>query len=324
VRAYSGVVDGTDEIASGLLQSADDVTRVTFDALLRLPDVRRVGLALTEGGGRRLRFTASDRDHGRVVDWCHIDAYDDVPLTTVVRTGKPIVGALEDLDGRYEGVVERQRAQSVAALAALPLVGTGPPMGGLVLFYDRPQVFGPDQQADLVRRAADLAELLRKVQAAAPRREHGLADLPVEPGTQVSHTVVDADPRSVGEARRHLRRSLAEWGVDDDVVDTAVLCLSELVTNAVIHTGAPSEVRATLEQGLLTVTVRDQGAAGRSPAGTRDERLDPLRVHGRGLQMVGALVARWGSELDTVGTTVWFVLEISGDESGDTPDSREP
>ena len=62
--------------------------RAALASLSDVPAVRRGGLALTEGGGRRLRFTASDRDGGRV-DWCHIDAYDDVPLNTAIRRAKP-------------------------------------------------------------------------------------------------------------------------------------------------------------------------------------------------------------------------------------------
>jgi anti-sigma regulatory factor (Ser/Thr protein kinase) len=306
---------GSGEIFVGLARVADsdDVISAALDALLRLPGVRRVGLALTEGGGRRLRFTASDRDLEKAVDWCLIDAYDDVPLATVVRTGEPVLGALDALGDRYPDMVDRQRAQSVSGLAALPLNGSGPPLGGVVLFYERPQAFDAEQRAELLRLAADLADLLRRVQAAAPRQARELADLPVEPGTRVTHLVVAGEARAVGEARRHLRTELGRWGVDDDVADTAVLCLSELVTNAVIHTGAPSEVRATLDHGLLTVTVRDQGTSGCSPW-TADDRLDPLRVHGRGLEMVGTLAARWGSELDSVGATVWFVLEVHEDE----------
>jgi hypothetical protein len=33
-------------------------------------------------------------------------------------------------------------------------------------------------------------------------------------------------------------------------------------------------------------------------------------VHGRGLELVAALAARWGYELDADGTTVWFALEL--------------
>jgi len=48
---------GIDEVASSLL--AD---------LSALPGVRRVGFALSEGGGRRLRFTSSDRSDDGSVD----------------------------------------------------------------------------------------------------------------------------------------------------------------------------------------------------------------------------------------------------------------
>jgi anti-sigma regulatory factor (Ser/Thr protein kinase) len=108
--------------------------------------------------------------------------------------------------------------------------------------------------------------------------------------------------------------------VGDDDLDSAVLCLSELVTNAVIHTRSGCEVRLVLDGGLVTGTVRDLGGALRPPGDGRSR--DPLRVHGRGLQLVDALATRWSSEPDADGTTVWFALETSapagppGDGSG--------
>ena len=97
------------------------------------------------------------------------------------------------------------------------------------------------------------------------------------------------------------------------MVETALLCLSELVTNAVVHAGSPSDVTATLDH-VLTVTLRDRGGAGRDARVDPDP--DPMRVHGRGLQLVDALADRWGAEPDATGTTVWFVLEL------DRPDKR--
>jgi anti-sigma regulatory factor (Ser/Thr protein kinase) len=305
-RHFPGAEDADD---------TDGLTRVAFDTLLALPDVTRVGLALIEGGGRRLRFTAGDRDRAHAVDWCLIDAYDDVPLTTVVRTGRPVIGSLDALEHRYAGVTARLRRQSVVALAALPLVDGGPPLGGVVLFYRRQQGFDRDQLAELSRHATGLAALIRRLQAVAPTMEPGAEIVPELAGERFTSTVVDGDPRAVGEARRHLRRALAGWGLDRDLSDTAVLCLSELVTNAVIHTGAPSEVRATLDGGVLTVSVSDRGVAGRRPQ-LLDGSPDPLRVHGRGLQMVGALADRWGSEVDAAGTTAWFALETGREEFG--------
>ena len=103
--------------------------------------------------------------------------------------------------------------------------------------------------------------------------------------------------------------TLASWGIDadTDTVDTAILCLSELVTNAMIHTDAGCELRVVLDRGVLTTTVRDGGSSLVVDLG--NITVDPLAVHGRGLQLVDALSTRWGSELDTVGMTVWFVLE---------------
>ena len=69
----------------------ESVAQAVVRELVALPGAVRAGLALVEGGGRRLRFRVSDSD-----EWCHIDAYDDVPLTAVVRSGSPIVGALDD------------------------------------------------------------------------------------------------------------------------------------------------------------------------------------------------------------------------------------
>ena len=110
---------------------------------------------------------------------------------------------------------------------------------------------------------------------------------------------------AVAGARKFLRRTLDNWDVDEETADTAVLCLSELVTNAVIHSHAGCLVRVRLDQGVLRTTVRDHGTAG---AASEVLLEDPLRVHGRGLLVVEALAARWGYELDTEGTTFGFEL----------------
>lgn len=293
--------------------SIDAVVDRALARFLMLPGVVRVGVALVEGAGRRLRFTASDRDRADAIDWCFIDAYDDVPLTSVVRTGVPILSAIDDLDARYGALAAAQRERSVEALAAVPLLAGGAPVGGVVLFYSHEQVFDHDQRDLLLTGAGLLADEVRSVQIRVPRPgPEGVTD--PDPDTdlvQVARLEVGAEPRAVSPARRFVRQRLTEWGADDDVIDTAVLCVSELVTNAVIHTGSPSLVVVRLEGDVLTITVRDHGA---EPAGhtTRadDGRTDPLEVHGRGLRLVEALSTRWGSELDDIGTTVWFELAL--------------
>lgn len=302
-----GGVQGEGGPAQESVLNIDGWARSALERLTDLPAVHRVGLALTEGGGRRQRFTASDRESGPEPDWCHVDAYDDVPLNTAVRTGAVVVGALAELHQRYPGFVDRQEGTTTLALAAVPIVAVGQTLGGYVLFFDRPQPFDDRQRGELVAVGSELGETLRQAQRAEDRTGVPLGEEAVPPGARIAVHDVPPDLSAVGEGRRFLRATLEGWGIHEEAVDTAVLCLSELVTNAAIHTHAGCRVRILLDEGVLTTTVRDRGTGGVAPLEAAD---DPLRVHGRGLQVVDVLSSRWGSELDAVETTVWFVLEV--------------
>lgn len=290
---------------SGTVSDTDTWARAALESLAGLPGVRRVGLALTEGGGRRLHFVASDRDNEHGLDWCHVDAYQDLPLNSVVRTGTSVAGSLQDLSELYPEFIGSQSPATTRALASVPVCAAGQVMGGFVLFYDQDQRFEAAQRSALEQLGAALGADLRRVQRATTRLTRSLSDEAVPAGARaVTHAVV-GDVRAVAAARHFLRATLTAWSVDEDSLQVAVLCLSELVTNAIIHTGGGCELRVVLDDGVLTTTVRDGGSA--VVASTL--LADPLDVHGRGLQLVDALATRWGSELDTVGTTVWFVLE---------------
>ena len=125
--------------------------------------------------------------------------------------------------------------------------------------------------------------------------------------TQRAAAPLPADPRAPGAARRFLRDTLGDWGVDDDTVEAAELCVSELVTNAVIHTGSSSEVTAQLDPDFLMVTVRDNGSVG--TVRRLEAPQDPLMISGRGLGLVDALTTAWSAEHGADGTTVWFEIE---------------
>jgi anti-sigma regulatory factor (Ser/Thr protein kinase) len=290
----------------------DEIARTLVSDLAALPDVRRVGFALTEGGGRRLRFTASDRATDGPVDWCHIDAYDDVPLTHVVRTGETVAGRTDALPARYEAFAARQ-PEDVGAVAAVPLPGVGSPIGGLVLFLAEEWAAEPQLRLleATARRAADAVRRVRVVDTDAVPQEPE----PDENSPLTARIVLEGDPRSAGVARRFLREFLARFEVSEDLAGTAELCLSELVTNAILHAGTRCELRATLDS-VLTVSVRDRGRADAGAQPAPDADPDPLRVHGRGLQLVEALADRWGSERDALGTTMWFSLELDGAHTG--------
>lgn len=296
----------------------DEIARYLLADLLALPGVRRVGLALSEGGGRRLRFITSESVGDAPLDWCHIDAYDDVPLTAVVRTGEPMLAARERMDRRYTKFVERQ-PEEVQAMAAVPLPGIGSPIGGIMLFLEDRWEFDDLQRRLLEATSRRTAEAVRRVRAGSPPEPGPDFDEEAGAAERAARVLLDEDPRSVGLARRFLREFLAESDVADDLAETAQLCLSELVTNAVVHAGTTSELRANIDSGVLTVAVRDHGRArpgGRLPEARPDPDPDPLRVHGRGLQLVEALADRWGSERDASGTTVWFILEADQPRSG--------
>lgn len=293
-------------VASRPVPEGETWARSALAQLAHVPGVHRAGLALVEGGGRRLLFAASDRHNEGSVEWCEVDAYEDVPLNRTVRTGEPVVGSMAELAGSYRAFADRQAA-GTHALASLPVLAAGHVQGGFILFFDTPQGFDRPQLTELEALGTRLGDDLRRVQRATTRSTRSLDAEPVPHGAQVATYLVAADPRAVAPARHFLTDTLTKWGVADDAIDNAVLCLSELITNAVIHTGADCELRVVLDDGVLTTTVRDGGSS--VVVDPRHVTLDPLAVHGRGLQIVDACSTRWGSELDAVGMTVWFVLE---------------
>ncbi len=114
---------------------------------------------------------------------------------------------------------------------------------------------------------------------------------------------LDADPRSVGRARRFCASTLDEWGAAADVVATCVLLVSELATNAVLHAHSGFTVRLE-HRDALRVEVDDDDP--RLPQ-VRDYRIDS--ASGRGMRMVRALARSSGATPTSNGKTVWFELD---------------
>lgn len=278
--------------------------------LVRLAGVHRAGLAVVEGGGRRLRFTASDRARGAVARWCLVDAYDDVPLNRAVRTGAPVSGTLDQLRSTYPEFVEAQGSTPTRSVAAVPITAAAQVLGGFVLFYDEPPDSSVAFVEGLLAHGAGLGQELRMAQRERVRELDEWVD-DTAPGARTARCDIALDPAAVGEARSFVRQTLTGWGVGEDCSETAVLCLSELVTNAVVHGSGRCSVRVSEESGVITVAVRDAGTRGVGPTGgsTGGGEADPLAVHGRGLRLVDALASRWGSDLSATGLTVWFVLD---------------
>ncbi len=117
-----------------------------------------------------------------------------------------------------------------------------------------------------------------------------------------------ATPEAVPEARRFLAAVLEEWGLPEETRDDAVLCLSETVSNAVIHTATSPRVTASLDGSRLIVSVADQGRRGTA----RLVDTPPDELGGRGLALVSAVTTTWNAERRSDGTIVWFELDVDG------------
>ena len=117
------------------------------------------------------------------------------------------------------------------------------------------------------------------------------------------HLVLEATRRAPGQARRAVRAVLARAG-HDDVVDTAEMLTSELVTNAVRHAHDDSVGLDIQADGEVRVAVTDGSQA--LPVLRQPGELD---TDGRGIAMVNGLARRWGVELrGGSGKVVWFEL----------------
>ena len=88
-----------------------------------------------------------------------------------------------------------------------------------------------------------------------------------------------------------------------EVLDDAVLMVSELVTNSVLHGGPPVVVGVDCNGNELQVRVRDGSPA--MPAPRSAQQSDE---HGRGLALVAEMSADWGVDPEPDGKHVWFVL----------------
>ena len=112
-------------------------------------------------------------------------------------------------------------------------------------------------------------------------------------------------PQAVGHARRFARRALRSWGVAVDY-DAALLVVSELVTNALVHTDGKVRMDLTLVDNRLRIAIAD--ASPRSPV--RPTSIGWEATGGRGILLVEALSATWGTLPVSGGKQVWAELVL--------------
>ncbi|MFF7897862.1 ATP-binding protein [Streptomyces sp. NPDC007920] len=145
--------------------------------------------------------------------------------------------------------------------------------------------------------------------AAASSPSHG-ASTSAGPGGDVAERrfrfELAAHPGSPAQARRLTRNRLTGWSVCEDTCDAAALVVSELVTNAIVHT-ASTQIVCELHDGdeRVRIAVRDEGCA---PGEPQPSPRQPEEEHGRGLLLVDAMCLAWGAQEQGTGLVVWAEL----------------
>jgi anti-sigma regulatory factor (Ser/Thr protein kinase) len=137
----------------------------------------------------------------------------------------------------------------------------------------------------------------------------------VDPPTRVEHVCpLPHIPEAVSAVRRRARTVLTQWRVPTPTADDALLVISELTTNAIVHALPPAVLRLALPEvggrRALRIEVSDAGSApGRRPS---QDGLHPAehRENGRGSDIVAALSVRHGMARHRERTTRWAVLHM--------------
>ena len=122
-----------------------------------------------------------------------------------------------------------------------------------------------------------------------------------------AHLDLLPEPASAGAGRRAVAEVLTDWGLPQETVSDAMLVVSELVTNAVLHAPAtdPLGLDLSVVGGVLRVALSDGSARHprrRTPTG-QDEG-------GRGIGILDALASRWGVNDLSGGKSMWFEIDL--------------
>ncbi len=104
-------------------------------------------------------------------------------------------------------------------------------------------------------------------------------------------------------ARAFVADKLHGWELDE-LIETASLVVSEVVTNAVIHARSDAELLLERTPSAVRISVTDHGG------GLERRDAEASTDGGRGLLIVQQLSTNWGAEPRDHGNCVWAELSI--------------
>ncbi|MEE1751358.1 SpoIIE family protein phosphatase [Streptomyces sp. SP18CS02] len=119
-------------------------------------------------------------------------------------------------------------------------------------------------------------------------------------------TIAQAEPERIAGARGHLRELLHDWA-EAEQVDAAVLMVSEMVTNVLVHTDGDALLiaEATGEHGTRRLRVEVADSSDELP---HKRRPGEMASSGRGLVLMEMLAHKWGVDPRGEGKSIWFEL----------------
>lgn len=139
------------------------------------------------------------------------------------------------------------------------------------------------------------------------------------PARRTAVTVAQAEPERLAGARRQVRELLHDWA-DADQVDSAVLMVSEMVTNVLVHTDGDALLVAEAVGELGTRRLRVEVADG-SDELPHKRHPGEMASSGRGVLLMEMLADTWGVDPRGAGKSIWFELyERSKPDEEQDPD----
>ncbi|WP_326593680.1 ATP-binding SpoIIE family protein phosphatase [Streptomyces sp. NBC_01294] len=129
---------------------------------------------------------------------------------------------------------------------------------------------------------------------------------PARPARRTVLTVAQAEPERIAGARRQIRELLHDWA-DADQVDSAVLMVSEMVTNVLTHTDGDALLvaEAVGELGVRRLRIEVADSSDELP---HKRHPGEMSSSGRGVLLMEMLADGWGVDPRGEGKSIWFEL----------------
>lgn len=297
----------------------------------------------TPGGGLHVYFAGSSQGSGRLAGH-HLDfkasgGYVLAPPSQVsgkpyrVISGQAASGVLDwaaavsllDPERHRLTLPSRLALSDVGRLAAwVEGLGEGNRNSGLFWAACRAVEAGEPGQLDELAAAAaraglddreiarTMASARRTIQGTRASSRTGSHTATGRPGLgRGVYAELDGIPQAAGQARALARDLL---GTGHPSVNDAALILSELVSNSVTHSrsgrdGGTLAIAVEMAPGPGDVHIKVRDAGG--PHAPAQAEPGPDSEHGRGLAIVTALAAEWGTQTSPAGRSTWCRLKAS-------------